>query len=115
MAIRQGRCLAEAGHIGSQIKYPHGLGVAGIFLAACKEEHVGFDPLGIENTGGESQNGVKIAFVHQVLADILAHVTFKKDIVGQYYRRAPARFQCAVDMLQEGELFVAGRIGKIVS
>ena len=58
---------------------------------------------------------MKVALVHQVRADLLAHVAFKQHVVGQHHRRPAAWFQGSVDVLQEAELLVAGGKGEILA
>jgi hypothetical protein len=57
---------------------------------------------------------VQVALVHQVAADVGADVAFEQHVVGQHHGGTAAGFQAAVDVLQEGELLVAGGVGEVV-
>lgn len=110
---RQLRAFAELRHVGAQVVNPHFLGVGFVAVTAREEQHVGFDALRVKNAGRQAQDGVQVAFVHQVAADLRADVAFKQHIVRHHHGGAPAGGQSAVDMLQKAELFVAGRKGEI--
>jgi hypothetical protein len=69
---------------------------------------VGFTPWAWKIAGGQLQDRVQIALVHQVGADLFAHVAFEQHIVGQHHRRPAAGAQGPIDGLQEAELLVAG-------
>ena len=58
---------------------------------------------------------MQVALVHQVLADLAADVVLEEDIVGQDDRGAAAGFEAAVDVLQERELLVGGRVFEVVA
>ena len=107
--------LAKAGHIGAQVIEPNLFGVALIALAPGEEQHIGLDALSVENTGGQTEDGVQITLVHQVTADLLAVAVGKEHIVRQHHG-SPGLvigFQAAVDVLEKVELLVAG--GKVKS
>jgi hypothetical protein len=63
---------------------------------------------------------VQLAFVHQVATDIRSGVLFEEDVVGEDDGGAATRVfalrvpQGAVNVLQEGELFVARGVGEIL-
>jgi hypothetical protein len=77
-------------------------------LRPGEEQHVGLDALGVKDAGGQAQDGVQVALVHQVAADVGAHIAFKQHVVGQHHGGAAAGLEAAVDVLQKGELLVAG-------
>ena len=52
---------------------------------AVEEEDIGFDAIGIEDTGGKTQDGVEVGGLHEFLANGLAGTTFEEDIVGEDY------------------------------
>ena len=82
----QGVAFAEAGHVGAQIIDPDFLRVALVFLAAGEKEHIGFDALGVKDAGGQAQDGVQVALVHEVGADLLAVAVGKEHVVRQHHR-----------------------------
>ena len=109
--------LAKAGHIGAQVIEPNLFGVALIALAPGEEQHIGLDALSVENTGGQTEDGVQITLVHQVTADLLAVAVGKEHIVRQHHG-SPGLvigFQAAVDVLEKVELLVAGGESEIIS
>ena len=112
--------FAEAGHIGAQIVYPDVFGAVFVLLrvggaAFVEKQHVGFHALGVEDAGGQAQDGVQVAFVHQVAADVGAFAGFKQYIIGQHHGGAAAGLEVTVDVLQKGELFVAGVVSEVVA
>ena len=69
--------------------------------AAGEKEHIGFHPLRVKDAGGQPQDGVKVAFFHQVAADLLAVAVGKENVIGQHNGspRFSVAFEAAVDML----------------
>ena len=108
--------LAEAGHIGAQVIEPDLLGVALIALATGKEQHIGLDALGVENAGGQAENGVQITLVHQVAADLLTVTIGKEHIIRQHHSSPCLTIclQAAVNVLEEVQLLVTGREGEVI-
>lgn len=95
--------------IGPQIVDPEVFGpglFAGFF--ALEEEDVGFDALGVEDAGGESQEGVDVAAFEEFAADGFAGAAFEEDVVGEDDGGATSDGEFADDVLEEVELFVAG-------
>jgi hypothetical protein len=95
------RALAELGHVGAHVVDPHFLGVALVGLATGEEQHIGLDALGVEDAGGQAQDGVQVALVHQVAANVGADVAFEEHVVGQHHGGAATGLEAAVDVLQE--------------
>jgi hypothetical protein len=56
---------------------------------------------------------MQVAFVHQVATDVGAYACFEQDVIGQHHSGAASRLQTAVDVLQEGQLFIAGGMREI--
>lgn len=108
--------LAKAGHIGTQIVEPDLLGIAFVAPTTGEEQHIGFDPLGVENTGGQTENGVQITLVHQVAADFLPVAVGKKHIVRQHHcgPGLTVGLQTALDVLEEVQLLVAGGESEVI-
>ena len=108
MVHRQRRAFAKAGHVGAHVIDPDVFGVILVSFAPGKKKHIGFHALGIENSGGQAQDGVQIAFIHQVGTDLLAVPVGKQHIVRQDHGRPgfAIRFQAAVNHLQKIELFI---------
>ena len=80
-----------------------------------KKQHVGFDALGVEDAGGQPEDGVQAAFVHQVAAHVGAYAGFKQHVVGQHHGGAATVFEVAHDVLQKGQLLVAGDKRQVIS
>ena len=112
---RELRALAELRHVGAQVVDPDFLGVALVRFAAGEEQHIGLHALRIEDAGRQAQDGVQVALVHQVAADLLADIAFEQHVVGQHHGGATTGLQAAIDVLQEAELLVAGGIGEIIA
>ena len=109
------RALAKARHIGTQVIYPHVVGAVFILMrigdrAFGKEQHVGFDALGVKDAGRQPQDGVQMAFVHQVATNIGALTAFKQYVIRHHHRCAAAGVQGVDNMLHKAQLFVAGRV-----
>lgn len=95
--------------VGAEIVDPEVLG-PGLFAGflAIEEEDVGFDALGVENAGGEAQEGVDVAALEQFAADGFAGSAFEEDVVGEDDGGGATDFDFADDGLEEVELFVRG-------
>ncbi|MND55561.1 hypothetical protein D3C80_466490 [compost metagenome] len=118
--IAKGGALAKARHIGAQVIDPDSLGAALLLIrvagaALLEEEHIGLDPLGVEDAGGQTQDGVQVALVHQIAAHLGTDPGFKQHVVGQHHGGAATGLEATIDVLQEGELLVAGLVGEIVA
>lgn len=79
VASGEGGAFAELGDVGSEVVDPGGGGGGSL----GEEEDVGFDSLGVEDAGGESEDGVEVGFFHEVGADFGADVAFEEDVVGE--------------------------------
>ncbi len=80
-----------------------------------KEEHVGFDAVGVENAGGQAQNGVEIGGLQQLLADGFACATFKQYVVGEDDGGLAGGFEQGANVLNEVELLVGGGGEKVLT
>ncbi len=81
--------------VGAQVVDPQVFGPGGFAGGfALEEQHVGFDALGVEDAGGQAQQGVHIALGQQFVSDGFA--------------RAAVLLEDGAHMLHEVELFVAG-------
>ena len=94
-------------HVGAEVVDPQLLGPR-FFLSrfVLEEQHVGFDALGVEDAGGQSQQRVAVALLQQVRAYGLSGSAFEQDVVGDDDRAAAIDFQQGLDVLDEVELFV---------
>src|ERR1019366_1411195 len=95
--------------VGAEIVDPQGAcpgSLAG--RLAVEEEHVGLDALGVEDAGGQAEQGMDIAIVEEALADGFAGAALKQDVVGQDDGGASVDLEQAADVLEEVELLVAG-------
>ena len=93
----------------SQVIEPNPLGVhAPVLGRVVEEHHVGLHPLGVEDAGGQAQDGVQPALVHDVAPDVSAHAGFKQHVVGQHHGGAATGFE---QMLDEHEEEVGGFLG----
>lgn len=120
MVIAKGGAFTEADHVGPQVVDPD-LFCAGfvLLLVFCgafgEKEDVGFHTLGVEDAGGQSQNRVQCAFVHQIPADLGSYTGFEQHVIRQDNGGPASGFQAAVNMLKKGELLVAGGVGEVVA
>lgn len=109
--------LAEGRHVRAQIVEPDFFGIALVGCAAREEEHVRLDALSVEDARRQAQDGVQVAFLHEVAADRLAIAVREQHIVGQDDggARLAVGLEAAIDVLEEVELLVARRVGEIVA
>ena len=108
MLARERRALAER-HVGAQVVSPHVLGVAHVApRAPLEEQHVGLHARRVEDARRQPQDGVQVALVHQVGADLLPGVVLKENIVGKHHGSPSTGLEVPVDVLDEGQLLVAG-------
>src|SRR5690554_6166003 len=114
------RSFTKTGHVGAQVVDPDVFGAVFFLVLVCRaalgeEQHVGFHALGVEDAGGQAQDGVQVALVHQVPAHVGAYAGFEQHVVWQHHGGAATGFEVTVDMLQKGQLFVAGFVGQVVT
>ena len=95
--------------VGAEVVDPEVFG-PGLFAGflALEEEDVGFDSLGVEDAGGQAQEGVDVAALEQFAADGFAGSAFEEDVVGEDDGGGAADLEFADDVLEEVELFVRG-------
>ncbi len=55
---------------------------------------------------------MQVALIHQVAADVGADACFEEHVVGQHDGGAATRLEAAVNVLQKGELLIAGLVGE---
>lgn len=93
--------------VGAQVVNPEPFG-PGLFRCgfAVKKKDIGFDALGVKQTGGQAQQGVDIAFMKQLAANALAGPAFKQYVVRHHDGRAAVDFEQGFDMLDKVKLFV---------
>ncbi len=100
-------------HVGTEVIDPDFFGIALVGLATGEEEDVRLHALGVEDAGGEAEDGVEIALLHEVPPDVFAHAGLEEDIVREDDGGASASGEATVDVLDEAELLVAGREGEV--
>ena len=95
--------------VGAEVVDPEILG-PGLFAGflALEEEDVGLHALGVEDAGGEAQEGVDVAAFEEFAADGFAGSAFEEDVVGEDDGGGAADLEFADDVLEEVELFVRG-------
>jgi hypothetical protein len=93
--------------VGAQVVDPElaGPGLRGGGLAV-EEEDVGLDALGVEDAGGQAQEGVDVALGEQLAADGLAGAALEEDVVGDDDGGAAVDLEERLDVLDEVELLV---------
>lgn len=113
---REGMGLAEGGHVRAEVVVPDGPGISFVFSAAGEEEDVRLHARGVEDARGKAEDGVEVALVHEVAADLFSVAVGEEDIVRENDGGAgfPVGFQAPVDVLEEIQLFVAGLVGEVV-
>lgn len=81
-------------NVGAVIVHPN-LFCPGVFAggAVVEEENVGFDALGVEDAGGQTQDGVEIRRFKEFLAHGFACAPFKEDVIGDDDRGPPVLFK----------------------
>ena len=77
-------------------------------LPALEEQHVGLHALGVEDAGGQAQQGMHVAIVQEPPADGLARPGLEQHVVGHHHCGPAAHPQQAHHVLHEVELLVAG-------
>ena len=109
--------LAEGRHVRAQVVEPDFVRVPLVGRAARKEEHVRLNALRVEDARRQTQDGVQVALLHEVAADGLTVAVGEQDVVGQDNggTRFAVCLKAAVDVLEEVELLVARRVGKVVA
>jgi len=116
VAALEGAFLEGEVQVGAQVVDPELLG-PGLFLGglAVEEEDVGLDSLGVEDAGGQAQEGVDVGLLEQLAADGLARAALEEHVVGQHDGRAAVLLEDGEDVLEEVELLVAGAGPEIVA
>ena len=102
--------------VGAEVVDPERLGpwrFAG--RLAVEEEDVGLDALGVEDAGGQPQQGMDIAIVQEAFADGFAGAALEENVVGHNDGGAAVDLQQAADVLEEVELLVAGGGPEVVA
>jgi hypothetical protein len=69
--------------------------------------------LSIENAGGQTQDSVQVALVHQVGAYQFPSVALEQHIIGHYHGSTATGLEAAVDVLQKAELLITGGEGEV--
>ena len=93
--------------IGPQIVEPDFLGLPlRTGGALIKEDYICLDAGLVEDSGGQSENGVEVAGLQQFLPDSLPGSALKEHIVRHHHRRLSGGFQKSIDVLEEVELLV---------
>ena len=88
-------------------------GFAGGF--AVEEEDVGFDALGVEDAGGQAQQGVDIALMQQFSAHGFAGPAFEEDVIRHDDGGPAIDLEHGLDVLNEVELLVGGGGPEVVA
>ena len=70
VVLAQGVRLAEGRHVRAQVVEPDFVRVPLVARAARKEEDVRLDALRVEDAGRQAQDGVEVAFFHEVAAGL---------------------------------------------
>lgn len=77
-------------------------------LALIEEQHVGFHAVGVENAGGQAQDGMQVVILHQLVPHLFGGAAIGEHAVRQHHAHAPARAHDGHDVLEEVHLIVAG-------
>ena len=95
--------------VGAQVVHPQvpGPGPLGP-LPALEEQHVGLHALGVEDAGGQAQQGVNVAVAQEPPPDGLTRPGLEQHVVGHHHRGAATHPEQAHHVLDEVELLVAG-------
>ena len=106
--------FAEPLLIGAEVIVRDFLRVPFLRASAGKEQHIRLDALRVENPGGQAEDGVQIAEVHQLPAHAGAIAACKQYVIWHDDRATgfPIRFQTAVNDLKEVQLFVREPLNK---
>ena len=105
-----------------QMRPGHGLGGHGVLhagaviidpnilrgLAFIEEQHVGFHAVGVENAGGQAQDGMQVVALHQLVPHLLGGAGVGEHAVGQHHAHPASGAHDGHDVLQEVHLVVAG-------
>ena len=102
--------------VGAQVVDPEVLS-PGLFVGgfALKEEHVGLHALGVEDAGGQAQQGVDVAALEEFAADGFTGSAFEEHVVGEDDSGGAADREFADDVLEEVELLVRGGGPEVVA
>lgn len=84
-------------------------------LALLEEKHVGLHAIGIEDAGGQAEDGVEVEVGEQLLADGLARASLEEHVVGQHNAGPAMAFEHDHDVLEEVELVIRGLSKGIVT
>lgn len=84
------------------------VGGVGWLRQVVEEQHVGLHPLGVEDAGGQPEDGVKLGGFEELLADDLPCPAFEGHVVRQDYGGAAGGLEHRADVLEEVELLVGG-------
>src|SRR4051794_33442077 len=83
-----------------------------VHVTTSEEQYVGFHTLSVKDAGGQTQDGVQVALVHQIGANLFADVAFEEHVIGQNHSSTTSGEEPTIDVLQKAELFIAGGKGK---
>lgn len=102
--------------VGAQVVNPELFGPR--FFAsrlAVEEDDIGLHSLGVEEAGGEAEDGMDIGLLEQVAADGFAGAALEEHIVRQHDGRAAVLLEDGEDVLDEVELLVARARPEVVA
>src|SRR6266571_1688479 len=86
---------------------------AGRFLV--KEEHVGFDTLSVEDTGGQAQQRMHVTLLQQFAANSFTCSTLEEYVIRDNHSRPTMNLEQGFDMLDKVQLLVAGAGPEVVA
>lgn len=111
------RALPEARGVGPHIEDPQLLRVALLLPSVPPGEgqDVGLHALGVEDPGGEPEDRVQAALVHEVRPDLGADLALEEHVVREDHGGAFPGFEAPVDVLKEGELLVGCEVGEVLT
>src|SRR6266571_1557432 len=81
---------------------------AGRFLV--KEEHVGFDTLSVEDTGGQAQQRMHVTLLQQFAANSFTCSTLEEYVIRDNHSRPTMNLEQGFDMLDKVQLLVDGAL-----
>lgn len=88
--------------VDAQVIYPQLLGPGGgAGRLLVEEEHIGLEALGVEDAGGQAQQGMHLAFLQELAADGFASTTLEEHVIGHDDGGAAMNRQERFDVLQE--------------